>query len=221
MLTQVTDKPSVVNQKDDLNTITNSIPRIPVLTMSSYLLQLKSEALMSRVIAKLHLEEQGYSPRSLAGQVRARADEGANLIEVTVTGRDPVQAAEIANTLCLEFVLHMNEKNRELMDQSIAYLRNQRASVAKDLAGTSMESEKIRLTDALSILDSKIAKTQVAKSIDLGSTNLVVISAAGIPEVPAKPRREMNLAVALVLGLFVSTILAVSIPGRKTAERYA
>ncbi len=221
MLTQVTDKPAVVSQKDDLNTITNSIPRIPVLTMSSYLLQLRSEALMSRVIAKLHLEEQGYSPRGLAGQVRARADEGANLIEVTVTGRDPARAAEIANTLCLEFVLYMNEKNRELMDQSIAYLRNQRAAVAKDLAAASLESEKIRLNDTLVYLDSRIAKTQVARSIDLGSTNLVVISAASVPEVPVKPRKEMNLAVALILGLFVSVILAVSIQGRKTAERYA
>ncbi|MFX4263294.1 YveK family protein [Pelotomaculum propionicicum] len=221
LLTQVTDKTPVVTQKDDLNTITNTIPRIPVLTMSSYLLQIKSDALMSRVIAKLNLEEEGYTPRGLAGQVRARADEGANLIEITVSSRDPVRAAEIANTLCLEFVLYMNEKNRELMDQSIAYLRNQRAYVAKDLAGASMESEKVRLNDTLVYLDSRIAKTQVARSIDLGSTNLVVISAASIPEVPVRPRREMNMAVALVLGLFVSIILAVNIPARRTAEHYA
>lgn len=221
MLTQVTDKTPVVAPKDDLNTIVNTVPRIPVLTMSSYLLQLRSEALMSRVITKLDLEEQGYTPRGLAGQVRARADEGANLVEITVTGRDPVLAAKIANTLCLEFDLYMNEKNRELMDQSIVYLRNQRAAAVKELAGASLESEKTRLNDTLVYLDSRIAKTQVARSIDLGSTNLVVISAAGIPEVPARPRKEMNMAVALVLGLFVSIILAVNIPGKRTAERYA
>lgn len=221
MLTQVTDKTPVVNQKDDLNTITNTIPRIPVLTMSSYLLQLKSEALMSRVITKLNLGEQGYTPRSLAGQVRARADDGGNLIEITVTGKDPARTAEIANTLCLEFVLFLNEKNRELMDQSITYLRSQRASVAKDLAGATMESEKIRLNDTLVYLDSRIAKTQVARSIDLGSTNLVVISAASTPAVPVRPRKETNMAVAMVLGLFVSIVLAVNIPAKRTTERYA
>ncbi len=221
MLTQVTDKTPVVATKDDLNTIVNTVPRIPVLTMASYLLQLRSEALMSRVITKLDLEEQGYTPRSLAGQVRARADEGANLIEITVTGSDPVLAAKIANTLCLEFDLYINEKNRELMDQSIAYLRSQRTAAANELAGASLESDKARLNDTIVYLDSRIAKTQVARSIDLGSTNLVVISAASIPEVPARPRKEMNMAVALVLGLFVSVILAVSIPGRRTAERFA
>lgn len=216
MLTQVTDTLPSVNQKDDLNTITNSIPRIPVQTMSSYLLQLKSESLMDRVIAKLHLEEQGYNPRGLAGQVRARADEGGNLIEITVTDKDPARAADIANNLHSEFVLQMNEKNRELMEQSIAYLRNQRVSVAGELAKASLDSEKTRLNDTLVYLDSRIAKTQVARSIDLGSTNLVVISDASVPEAPARPRREMNMAVGLVLGLFVSTMLAVIIPGKKS-----
>lgn len=343
LVTQATDKQQMVSQQNDLNSIVNTISRIPVLTMNTYVGQVKSEALMQRVIEKLKLAERNYTTRSLAQQIKATAAKDSNLIEVTVSNTDPGLAADIANTLSREFLELISEKNQEQMERSVKFIQDQKGVTEKELEkaveelkkfdseprgvtylqqelaaksqdlnkfqseltraeielqqlaaakarleeslaatpktisvqkyeqfqGKVVSSEEInpaytslaeklndrnaalaekeaqvagtrgvmtslkeqidqlqaeltdkktkqdrlladvkRLDDTRKLLADKTTQTQIARSIDLGSTSLVVVSPAMAPAEPVKPKKKLNMAVALVLGLMAAVALA-------------
>lgn len=207
LVTQAAEKPQVTGQKDDVNSILNSIYRIPVLTMNTYVGQVRSEALMQRVIDKLQLDRLGYTPRALAGQIQATAAKDSYLIEVTVSNHNPKLAADIANTLSREYMAMISENNKEVMDRSVRFLREQMENTKLELAAATDPYERQRLQGVLTLLVEGIARTQIARSIDLGNTSLVVVSPAIAPNSPVKPNKERNMAVAFLLGLMASVAL--------------
>ena len=208
LVTQAADKPQMIAQKDDLSAIVNSVARIPVLTMNTYVGQIKSEALMQRVIDKLHLGDRGYSASSLAGQIKATAAKDSYLIDITVTNNDPQLAADIANTLVHEFMGTMTEKNQEQMDQSVRFLEQKMEQVRNDIEKTTNSSERARLQSMMTLLSEGITRTQIARSIDLGSTSLMVVSPAAARNSPVKPNKKLNITVAFLLGLMASVALS-------------
>ncbi|ACA60164.1 GumC family protein [Candidatus Desulforudis audaxviator] len=340
MVTQAADRQRVVEQ-DGLEGVVGTLSRIPVMTMNTYLGQIKSEALMDRVIAKLGLDRALYEPRHLLEMVDASVIKDANLIEVRVRHTDPVLARDIANAINTEYLLMLSDKNEEQMARSVDFLERQRdealarldeaqgklkefeaqpRSVAvleaeftqksEDLAryksrlntavielqqisaGVARMQEELnatpqtisverstdegvvtarepnpvyatlserlserkaaqaekeaevqaltqliaglegetsvllaelttkragldRLRDEVNRLDAtanllaqKVTETQIARSIDLGQTSVVVVSPANTPTTPVKPNKKLNMAVALVLGLMVFVGLA-------------
>jgi capsular polysaccharide biosynthesis protein len=208
LVTQAADKPQMIAQKDDLSAIVNSVARIPVLTMNTYVGQIKSEALMQRVIDKLQLGDRGYKASSLAGQIKATAAKDSYLIDITVTNNDPQLAADIANTLVHEFMGTMTEKNQEQMDQSVKFLEQKMIQVRNDIEKTTDSAERARLQSMLTLLSEGITRTQIARSIDLGSTSLMVVSPAAAHNSPVKPNKKLNITVAFLLGLMASVALS-------------
>jgi len=151
MVTVASDKLQVTTNpltRTDPTTGAATAP-MPVLTMNTYLGQLKSEVVISRVITALNLSNQ--SGDSLSKNIEASIVQDSNLIEVKVKHTDPILAANIANTLSAEYL---------------------------DLMKNFMFS------------------------------SVVVISPANIPVNPVKPNKPLNIAVAFVLGLMISTPLA-------------
>lgn len=207
LVTQAADKLQTSTQSNDPNNIVNSLSRIPVLTMNTYVGQLKSDALMQRVIESMNLDEYGFTPRSLAEQVKILSAKDSYLLEVTVSNNDPQLAVDIANTLSQEFIGSITERNQEVMDRSVIFLQEQMAEVKKELANATTQSERDRLQGMLTLLSEGITKTQIARSFDLGSTSLVVVSPA-MAAVKVKPNKQLNLAVAFLLGLMASVALA-------------
>ncbi|MHB8182264.1 MAG: GumC family protein, partial [Candidatus Desulforudaceae bacterium] len=325
-----------------LEDVVGSLSRIPVMTMSTYLGQIQSEALMERVINELKLDRGLYGPTTLLSMVNARVIKDANLIEIRVQNTDPVLARDIANTINSEYLKLLSEKNEEQMARSVTFLEKQRDETLKrldtafnnlkefegqprsvgvldkefarksdDLAryksqlnvavvelhqanagillmeaelkdtpqtvsvekatesGTIMnvqetnpvyvalsqrlserkaaQAEKSAEVDAVSqliavldgetevllmeltekrakldrlqeevdrlqstanLLAQKATETQIARSIDLGQTSVVVVSPANTPTNPVKPNKKLNIAVAFVLGLMVFVALA-------------
>ena len=208
LVTQAADRSQAVAQKDDLSSIVNSVARIPILTMNTYVGQIKSEALMQRVIDKLRLAERGYKATSLAEQIKTTAARDSYLIDVTVTDNDPQLAADIANALNHELMGMITEKNQEQMDQSVKFLEQKMEQVRADMAKATLQSERVRLESMLALLSEGITRTQIARSIDLGSTSLVVVSSAMPPAGPVKPNKKLNITVAFLLGLMASVVLA-------------
>ena len=345
MVTQATDKlqstSTQQNSQNGLDNVVNTVSRMPVLTMNTYLGQLKSETLMKRIISKLDLT--GDSPGGLAGMIQAAIVKDSNLIEVTVNNGDPVLASQIANTLSEEYLRLMTENNQEQMSRSVNFLDTQGKitdtdlqkavealtqlqsqprgvavleaeftkksqdrvnfdsrlktvqvemqqsdygvnslqqelnnvpktvsvrkyndatgtvnnlqeinplyvalaqqlaekkaslaekqgeaqglqalvdSMAKDLdtlqaelaekraAQDKLQRDVDRLKQTSETLAKKGTETQIAKSIDLGDTSVVVISQANIPTSPVKPNKKQNVAIAMVLGLMLFTLLA-------------
>ncbi|MFA4886251.1 MAG: Wzz/FepE/Etk N-terminal domain-containing protein [Desulfotomaculaceae bacterium] len=337
LITQATDKQQTVSGQGDLNSLVNSMSRIPVMTMNTYVGELKSEAVMQRVKNKLQLSS---SPGS---QIKATVAKDSNLVEVTVSNNDPQLAADIANTLSSEFLELISEKNQEQMERSVKFMQDQRGVTEKELekateelksfdsqprgvtflqqeltaksqdlnkyqseltraevelqqleaakarleeslittpqvisvqkydqtqgkvvaseeinpaytslveklndksaalaekeaqvAGTRgvrmtlnvqidqlqaeltgkktmqdrLMSEAKRLDDTRKLLADKSTQTQIARSIDLGNTSVVVMSPAMASSSPVKPKKSMNMAIALILGLMASVALA-------------
>ncbi|MDF9406780.1 hypothetical protein L7E55_00145 [Pelotomaculum isophthalicicum JI] len=71
-----------------------------------------------------------------------------------------------------------------------------------------LQAEVQRLESTRKLLADKTAQTQIARSIDLGSTSVVVFSPAMAPAEPVKPKKKLNIAIAFVLGLMASVSLA-------------
>ncbi len=71
-----------------------------------------------------------------------------------------------------------------------------------------LQAEVDRLKETLNTLSKKITETQIAKSLDIGRTTVVVVSDAATPTQPVKPRKALNMAVAGVLSLMLFTGLA-------------
>ena len=62
LVTQAADKLQVSNQRNDMEDLVSSAYRMPVLTMNTYVGQVKSEALMKRVIEKWGWSSTGIRP---------------------------------------------------------------------------------------------------------------------------------------------------------------
>jgi len=206
LVTQAADKLQVSSQ-NNMNDPVSAISRMPVLTMNTYVGQVKSEAMMKRVIEELGLERYGYTPRGLAGQVNAAAAKDSYLLDITVDNTDPHLAVEIANTLSREFMESLTERNQEVMDRSVEFLQEQMKAVKAELAANPPQSERERLQDMLTLLSEGVTRTQIARSFDLGSTSLVVVSPV-LTAKQVKPNKKMNLAAAFLLGLMGSVALA-------------
>ncbi|MDD2587156.1 MAG: Wzz/FepE/Etk N-terminal domain-containing protein [Syntrophomonadaceae bacterium] len=132
MVTQATDKliASSTQQQGGLEDVVSTVSNIPVLTMQTYLGQLKSEGLMLRIIDRLKLE---YSPAALANMINPSIVKDSNLIEVRVTNGDPALASRIAGVLCEEYLALMNERNQEQMSRSVDFLEKQIEITDKEL----------------------------------------------------------------------------------------
>lgn len=132
MVTKATEKlqTNATQQSGDLEDVVANASRMPVWTMNTYQGQLKSEALMTRVVEKLGL---GVSASQLAGTINTTIVKDSNLIEVTVQNNDPLLASRIANALASEYQKMMNEKNQDQMSRSVSFLQEQRSLTDKEL----------------------------------------------------------------------------------------
>jgi capsular polysaccharide biosynthesis protein len=208
MVTQVTDRMQTTTQSSTQNNVINSVSRIPVMTMNTYVGQLESEDLMKRVIERMNLAEQGYTPQMLSSQVDISATEISYLINVKVSNRDPGMAIDIANTMSKEFNESIIDRNKEVMDKSVVFLQEQLAEVNKELSKATTQAERDRLQRIITQLSEGMTQTQIARSFDLGSNNVVVVSPA-MSAVKVRPNEAMNIAVAFLLGLVAASALVI------------
>jgi capsular polysaccharide biosynthesis protein len=208
MVTQVTDRMQTSTQSSTQNNVINSVSRIPVMTMNTYVGQLESEDLMKRVIERMNLAEQGYTPQMLSSQVDISATEISYLINVKVSNRDPGMAIDIANTMSKEFNESIIDRNKEVMDKSVVFLQEQLAEVNKELSKATTQAERDRLQRIITQLSEGMTQTQIARSFDLGSNNVVVVSPA-MSAVKVRPNEAMNIAVAFLLGLVAASALVI------------
>lgn len=339
--------PGTANQQtaetDDLESVINTVSRMPLMTMNTYVGQLTSDTMCQRVLERLGLAEKGYTTRNLAGMIKAEAAKDSNIIMLKVQHTNPRLAADVANALGEEYLAYLSERNQDQMTKSTAfiqtqkqetdnelnklleelktfnadprsveYLQKQFTAITDDLnkyqtnidtarmevrqleAGVKSLKEKlaetpamltvtlaaqdtleltdtqeinpvyVSLTDKLSdreaalaektasleamqatfgrlqaglntlqaelsdkqikqqqmqneikrleetqnLLAQKATQTQIARSIDLGGTTINIASPALVPANPVKPNKQLNMAVALVLGLMVAVGLA-------------
>ena len=150
--------------------------------------------------------------------------------EPTQTGElgQPVQPAaqvvteQVANPTYLTLTDQLNTKETELAEKravvaankaTVTRLRSQLTALQAQLSGKDVDQQKLqneidRLQETQNLLAQKVTQTQIARSIDMGNTVIDITSPALVPSSPFKPNKQMNVAVALVLGLMISIGLA-------------
>lgn len=101
-------------------------------------------------------------------------------------------------------VAAMQAQLRSIQDES-ARLEAKYAAAQNDEAVAKANVQ--RLESALNLLSSKMVEAQMAHSLNLGETTISVVSPALEPRYPVKPRKALNMALAGVLGGFVSVLL--------------
>lgn len=127
------DKPAAGTKDEGLEGLMNTISRLPEMTINTYVGQLKSEAVLEKVIKKLKIDQNGYTVRSLANAIQVVAVKDTNLVEVKVSNTDPYLAAKIANTLTGEFLDFMSATNEEQMGKSVEFLKKQAVATGEEL----------------------------------------------------------------------------------------
>jgi capsular polysaccharide biosynthesis protein len=196
MVTLAAEQQRVVEQ-GDLEDVVGTLARIPVMTMNTYLGQIKSEALMARVIDKLGLEM--YEPRHLLAMVDAQIIRDANLIEVRVQHTDPVLARDIANAISSEYLVMLSERNQEQMARSVDFLQRQREETLAQLDEAQAKLKEFEAQPrSVAVLEAEFAQ----KSEDLAryksQLNVATIELQQISAGVARMQEELDATPATV-----------------------
>lgn len=131
-------------EQDDLQSVVNSLSRIPEMTIKTYVGQMKSEALLRTVIQELKLDKAIYTPDSLSALIEVQSVLETNLIELTVKNNDPKLAATIANTLAKKFLEFIGTANQKQLVISSEFLAKQLKEKNKELAAAMANLNKYR-----------------------------------------------------------------------------
>lgn len=119
--------------------------------------------------------------------------------------------AQLAESKRVE--LAQKEAEAAALTETIAALEEDLRGLQVELTARRAERERFqadvdRLARTRDLLAGNITETRIARSVDLGQMNIDVISPALQPTAPVKPKKALNLAVALVLGLIGGISLA-------------
>lgn len=154
-------------------------------------------------------EEMGKTPQT----IQVRTTKEGNTAEFTSGEANPVyvnlsQEYTAKTTKIAEATARIN-----VMESIISQIRQevddtQKALVERKAEREKLESQKARLVNARNLLADKVTQTQIASSIDLGDTSMAIISPAMVPSGPIKPNKQLNMAVAFVLGLMMAVFVA-------------
>ncbi len=119
-----------------------------------------------------------------------------------------VQQLDVKNVALAEKKAQV-DTTKKVVDQLQIDIRKLQSTLAKKrINQTQLEREADRLEKTYALLSEKKTQTQIAKSIDLGSTSLLIVSEAYEPAGPVKPNKKMNIAIAGILGVMLAVGLA-------------
>lgn len=163
-----------------------------------------------------------YQSILLEAQIaREQAQAALTELEARLTGV-PENIGEQSNPLYLSLKAQITERKVILVERDaqiaavreyIEKLERQLNDLQVELTNKKEETEAVRrkveeYQKTYDLLSEKITQTQITKSANLGETSLQVVSPATLKEKPVKPNKKLNLAIAGVLGVFISMGLA-------------
>lgn len=148
MVKQYQDPKATTNneeqQTDNLQSVVNSLSRLPEMTIKSYVEQVKNEGLLRKIIDVLKLDKTIYYPDSLGDLIDVEAVPETNLIQISVKNNDSGLAAKIANRLAEEFVKFVGSTNDKQLSNSTKYISDQLAAKNKELDKATAELNNFR-----------------------------------------------------------------------------
>ncbi|MBA2575508.1 MAG: polysaccharide biosynthesis tyrosine autokinase [Euzebyaceae bacterium] len=158
------------------------------------------------------------SAQGLLARTSVAVPDGTQVLEVSVTHSDPAQAQAIAQGFAVAYLGQRAEQAQAEVDRRagdiearITDARAQLAAATAQVAAATAGSPQ--LNEAETLRDSLIA--QIAQlNNELGAVRALsvspgeIISPASLPNAPAGPNHALDIAIALVVGLFLGLLLA-------------
>jgi polysaccharide biosynthesis transport protein len=169
---------------------------------------IKGEVVLGAAAEELGLPESSALTRGLSVQLL----EGTQIVEIRVENPNPEEAKEFANTIASSYIeFRRNRANQtslaasETITRQMQEIRNRiseiEASGQAEVAGTPEKIERDRLFAQLGSLEGQLLVLPDAEALRQGGGT--VVSEAGTPEAPIRPRRAVNMSIAVILGLFL------------------
>jgi len=177
---------------------------------SADLARLQSEAVQLGVaIEQLQAGVRGLrdslaaTPRTVMVEEDGKKVERLNDVYVTLSEMLEQKQVELAE----------NQARLESTRRFIAQLEAELADLQAELVDKQATENELRarvdqLDQTYQTLLQKKTEVQIARSINLGETSILVVSPAYIPSRPVRPNRQLNMAVSGVLGVMVGVMLA-------------
>jgi polysaccharide biosynthesis transport protein len=185
--------------------------------MNTYSKIATNEATLKELAQKLDLQK--------APDVVAEIPANTELISIKVEDRDPALAAHAANTLADILVADFRSQYAETGKTTQGLLSDQLATVKADLdqawrnyeglvAKSPKNTDEIETArrnveleqDRYAKLSDQYEQSRIADTLRAGTISIV--QQADVPKVPSKPRKEINLALGLLIGLIGGVALA-------------
>lgn len=189
----------------------------------------RSGYILNQVISNLNLD---ITYHELSRKINVEKGKDTNFITIKVQDQDPKKAALIANNIAEELSWYVKEKEAKNLEQSFAVLDEQLSlanqeldlavkkmrdfkvenlgeksgekKITYDLTYQKLQQEIQRKKDAVDLLEAKRMELRIREAFLKNQERVVILSPAVEPEVPVKPNKKLNIAVAGVLGLMIS-----------------
>lgn len=147
-----------------------------------------SGPVLERVIKSLHLSD---TPKGLLSTITATPIAGSNFVAVTAERRSGTQAADVANTVVMQYIGYRSDQVNRETDVAVRRLRAQLASLP---TRSSNDQQRRDLQDTIRQLQT----TQAVAPSQTRQTDVAV--ASGAPFTP-KPQRDALFAFLISIGL--------------------
>ncbi len=223
---------TILKEDNDLRKIRDNLDdsvQVSEMSIQGYQELITSSVVLEKVQKELKLN---YKLDKLRRQVKVEIPEAGNLLEIKVTTSNSELSAKIANTLTQEFVDYVSTTNVNKMERftrvieariTIEETSLQKAANQLQLMPTSLnsnnpeyiktqmerrklESEVAMRKNAIDLLSSKMVEIKILQSIYLAENTITPVSPATSPQAPTRPNIQLNIVIAAVLGLMISTL---------------
>lgn len=103
----------------------DSMSQYPQISIETYKEQINNPQILNQVIEELNLEEKEITRASLKSMITLSTIKDTNLITIAVKNKDPLLAADIANTVAKKFTAYITEIAKSQADKSSNYIKTQ------------------------------------------------------------------------------------------------
>lgn len=223
---------TILKEDDDLRKIRDNVDdiiQVSEMSIQGYQELITSSVVLEKVQKKLKLN---YELDKLRKQVKVEIKEEGNLLEIKVNTNNPELSAKIANTLTREFINYVSMTNVNKLERFTRMIeaqitteetalqkaanqlqlisanlnRNSPEYIKNQMERKKLEAEENMRQNAIDLLSSKLVEIKILQSIYMADNTITSVATATPPQAPARPNKQLNIAIAAVLGLMISTM---------------
>ncbi len=142
------------------------------------------------------LDQAGLTADEVSEKVKVNPEGESDLVSVEATDESPEFAAELANTFARQYIAFRRDSDRAKVTRAQSLIDAQLADL----------SPEVRASEVGDRLEEKKRQLEVVGALQTGNAELVQPAVA--PDSPSSPQTQRNVALGILLGIFLGVGLA-------------